>query len=128
MSESRVRENRMHGSIGGRWQRRDDDAGAAGPRPAAGTRRHHGLVGTSTATTNPSEPAPYLTDLTGGCCRWGFVGGWPVVGWCCPGGVRVWSMVRAVGVVGAEGVGAARWTAAQFRWERVAGGGASRGR
>ena len=55
----------MHGSIGGRWQRRDDDAGAAGPRPAAGTRRHHGLVGTSTATTIRSEPAPYLTDVAG---------------------------------------------------------------
>src|SRR6266542_4487458 len=49
MSESRVRENRMHGSMGGRWRNGTNLRGAAGPRSAAGTRRHDDLVGTSTA-------------------------------------------------------------------------------
>ena len=51
----------MHGSTGGRWQRGKTSRGAAGPRSAAGKCRHDGLVGTSTVTTVPSEPVPYLT-------------------------------------------------------------------
>ena len=47
MSESRVRENRMHGSIGGRWQNGTSPRGPLVPGRWPGG-HHDGLVGTST--------------------------------------------------------------------------------
>src|SRR6266511_2011172 len=51
MSESRVRENRTHGSIGGRWRNGPNLRGPLVPGRCAEKRHHHGLVGTSTAAT-----------------------------------------------------------------------------
>jgi hypothetical protein len=55
MSESRVRENRMHGSIGGRWP--DDDHGETEHAPPGEIRRTEPVRPTAVA-----EPAAYLTD------------------------------------------------------------------
>ena len=52
MSESRVRENRMHGSIGGRW--------GGVTVPAEKSDEPEGLR--STPGTRTTKPAAYLTD------------------------------------------------------------------
>jgi hypothetical protein len=52
MSESRVRENRTHGSIGGRWRHGTNLRGPLVPGRCAEKRHHNGPVGTSTAATN----------------------------------------------------------------------------
>jgi hypothetical protein len=55
MSESRVRENRMHGSIGGRW-----GGDAHGETEHAPTRETGGTE--PVRPTANAEPAAYLTD------------------------------------------------------------------
>jgi hypothetical protein len=58
MSESRVRENRTHGSTGGRWRSRRRERGLLVPGRCAQTRHHDGLVGTSTVHVDPSSQRP----------------------------------------------------------------------
>ncbi len=64
MSESRVRENRTHGSIGGRWRH---GTNPAGPLSRAGALRN----ATTTARSGPQpqqrtvKPAAYLTAVPG---------------------------------------------------------------
>jgi len=67
MSESRVPENGTHGSIGGRWQRRQTKRGPLVPGRCAGKRHHDGLDGTSTATVSrPSQRPPHRKLGCGG--------------------------------------------------------------
>ena len=71
-----MRENRTHGSTGGRWQRRVISRGPLVPGRCAEKRHHDGPVGTSTVT-NSSAPAPYLTDWAlGASDRRGVSVGW----------------------------------------------------
>ena len=58
MSESRVRENRTHGSIGGRWRNGRRERGPLVPGRCAEKRHHHGPVGTSTAANDPPSQRP----------------------------------------------------------------------
>jgi hypothetical protein len=65
MSESRVRENRMHGSIGGRWG--GDAHGETEHAPGRET------TGTEPARpTSTTKPAAYLTDRLGGWAEFVF--------------------------------------------------------
>src|SRR5918996_222656 len=58
MSESRVRENRTHGSTGGRWRSGRLLRGPLVPGRCAERRHHDGPVGTSTADADPPSQRP----------------------------------------------------------------------
>src|SRR5579875_3113772 len=80
MSESRVRENRMHGSIGGRWQNGTSPRGPLVPGRWPGG-HHDGLVGTSTGdeyrrTGRPPlgrETVELIVRLARENPRWGYL-------------------------------------------------------
>jgi len=65
MSASRVRENRTHGSIGGRWCNGTTLRGLLVPGRCAEKCHHHGLVGTSTAgAVGPASGLPHQIRRT----------------------------------------------------------------